>query len=143
LSVDEQEAKDISRQSTQLLVSDHPFAVAHTVNMLNKVTAATAHCSASDQTPLQHVMMCSCSASTPQQYSCLPSKPSVDIGPLPAISNSNTFLRVQQATDELISRGPQQLPHFSARIASLAAYTKAHPETALVDPLDKVHQVSF
>lgn len=34
------------------------------------------------------------------------------------------------------------MPDFSARIASLAAYTKAHPETVLVDSLDKVHQVS-
>ena len=46
-----------------------------------------------------------------------------------------------QATDELISRGPLQLPYFSARIASLAAYTQAHPQTLLVDPLEKVQQV--
>ncbi|DBA81431.1 TPA: Inositol-tetrakisphosphate 1-kinase, variant 2 [Trebouxia sp. C0004] len=48
---------------------------------------------------------------------------------------------LHKATDELISRGPKQLPEFSARIASLAAYTKAHPETVLVDSLDTVHQV--
>ncbi|DBB10768.1 TPA: hypothetical protein ACH3X3_007252 [Trebouxia sp. C0006] len=48
---------------------------------------------------------------------------------------------LHKATDELISRGPKQLPEFSARIASLAAYTEANPETVLVDSLDKVHQV--
>ncbi|KAA6428986.1 MAG: inositol-tetrakisphosphate 1-kinase 4-like, partial [Trebouxia sp. A1-2] len=50
-------------------------------------------------------------------------------------------IMLHKATDELISGGPKQLPDFSARIASLAAYTKAHPETVLVDSLDKVHQV--
>lgn len=46
-----------------------------------------------------------------------------------------------QATDELVSRGSRDLPHFSVRIASLAAYAKAHPETVLVDCLDKLQQV--
>lgn len=46
-----------------------------------------------------------------------------------------------QATDELVSRSPQELPHFSVRIASLAAYIKAHPATVIVDSLDKLQQV--
>ena len=49
---------------------------------------------------------------------------------------------VLQATDELVSRGCTDLPHFSVRIASLAAYAKAQPDTVLVDSLDKLQQVS-
>ena len=46
-----------------------------------------------------------------------------------------------QGTDELISHSPHEMPRFSARIAALAAFTKAHPETILLDPIERVQQV--
>ena len=55
----------------------------------------------------------------------------------------STLCTLLQATDELVSRGPHDLPQFSVRIASLAAYIKAHPATVIVDSLDKLHQVSL
>lgn len=47
-----------------------------------------------------------------------------------------------QATDELVSRGPEELPQFSVRIAPLAAYIQTHPATVMVDSLDKLQQVN-
>ena len=46
-----------------------------------------------------------------------------------------------QATDELVSTGPGELPQFSVRIAPLAAYIQAHHATVMVDSLDKLQQV--
>ncbi|KAL3152451.1 hypothetical protein ABBQ32_001496 [Trebouxia sp. C0010 RCD-2024] len=48
---------------------------------------------------------------------------------------------LHKATDELVSRGPEELPQFSVRIAPLAAYIQTHPATVMVDSLDKLQQV--
>ncbi|KAL3142372.1 hypothetical protein ABBQ38_002708 [Trebouxia sp. C0009 RCD-2024] len=48
---------------------------------------------------------------------------------------------LHKATDELVSRGAEELPQFSVRIAPLAAYIQAHPATVMVDSLDKLQQV--
>lgn len=41
-----------------------------------------------------------------------------------------------------MSRGAEELPQFSVRIAPLAAYIQAHPATVMVDSLDKLQQVN-
>lgn len=46
-----------------------------------------------------------------------------------------------QGTDELISSSPHEMPCFSARIGALAEFTKRHPDTIMVDPIERVQQV--
>ena len=48
-----------------------------------------------------------------------------------------------QGTDELISSSPHDMPRFSARIGALAAFTRSHPETLMLDPIERVEQVSL
>ena len=52
-------------------------------------------------------------------------------------------LYTMQGTDELISHSPHEMPHFSARIAALSAFTRAHPNTILLDPIERVEKVSL
>ena len=46
-----------------------------------------------------------------------------------------------QATDDLVSRGPGQLPAFSASVLALEAYCRAHPQTRIIEPLAMLEQV--
>lgn len=48
---------------------------------------------------------------------------------------------LHKGTDELISSSPHEMPSFSARIGALAAFVRSHPETVMVDPIERVQQV--
>ena len=48
----------------------------------------------------------------------------------------------RQATDELEESAGGEVPRWGARIRALEAYLALHPEIVVVDPLDRVRQVS-
>eukprot|EP00891_Asterochloris_glomerata_P005550 jgi/Astpho2/5550/Aster-02810 len=49
---------------------------------------------------------------------------------------------LHKATDDLVSRGPGQLPAFSASVLALEAYCRAHPQTRIIEPLAMLEQLT-